>query len=62
MARQKKDTVEMAIEQEWYKQGSGVQINIMNISKVFKDCKVEMKQGKTVQEAIANAIVKYREN
>ena len=51
------------IEQEYYKQGHGVQINIMDITKVFRDCREDVTQnGLSLEMAVSNAIAKYRMN
>jgi hypothetical protein len=50
------------IEQEYYKQGNGVEINIMSIGKIYADVTAAVNGGKSLQDAMAEAIAKYRLN
>lgn len=60
MARKsKKDPVDVQIEQEYYKQAQGLQINIMDIPKLWKDCKAAIQGGTDLATAMQAAIKKY---
>lgn len=50
------------IERAWYRLASGVQVNIMNIGKVFADARAAMLTGATLDDAVTAAREKYREN
>lgn len=50
------------IEAEYYKQGSGVMVDIMDIGKIFRDVKLELAAGTPLPTAISAAIAKYRKN
>jgi len=54
--------VDKLIESTYYKYGSGVQIMIMDIPKIFREARVEMLTGKPIEEVIQNLIAKYRQN
>ena len=57
-----KKKLEKEIERLYYKNGDGVQINIMNIGKVFSDCTEAYNRGEDLETAVLAAIAKYREN
>jgi len=54
--------VDKLIERTYYRYGSGVQINIMDIGKIFNEARIEMLTGKPIEEVIQNLIAKYRQN
>lgn len=56
------DKLDKAIEQEYYRQASGVQINIMSIGKIYADCRAAIAAGETLESAMAKAVAKYRLN
>lgn len=56
------DKLDKAIEQEYYRQASGVQINIMSIGKIYADCRAAVAAGKALESAMAEAVAKYRLN
>tara|TARA_Y100000310_G_C20159437_1_gene568455 strand:+ start:201 stop:416 length:216 start_codon:yes stop_codon:yes gene_type:complete len=58
----KADKLDRDIEKAWYKQGFGVQINIMNIPKVFREVRAAVQGGQSIKDGVADAIKKYREN
>ena len=60
MARQTKQ--DKLIEQTYYKYGQGVQINIMDISKIFKAGRVALETGSDLDAAIQTAIAQLRQN
>jgi hypothetical protein len=53
---------EAAIEAAYYKFGYGIQINIMNLSKISAAGRAAAMTGASIEEAVANAITAYREN
>jgi phage gpG-like protein len=56
MAKKKANPLDAAIEQEYYKQASGKQINVMDISNVYIYCKQHIAAGKSLEVAMAEAI------
>ena len=55
--------LDKAIEQVYYRFGNGVQINIMDISKIYDDCRPAARQGiEALEAAMQTAIAKYRTN
>ena len=56
-----KKQLDKMVEQAYYKQGRGVQINIMDIGKLFKDVSEAYLAGQDLDEAV-KAIKKYRQN
>jgi len=50
------------IEQTYYRHGSGVQISILDISKVFADCRAAHAEGTDLDTAVLAAIARYRQN
>lgn len=50
------------IEQTYYRLGQGVQINIMDIGKVFAMGRAALKAGQDLDEAIKLAISHLRQN
>lgn len=57
-----KKQIDKLIEQTYYKYGSGIQIDIMNIQKVFDAGHAAYSAGQSLDDAIIAAIAKYREN
>ena len=57
-----KKQLDKMVEQAYYKQGRGVQINIMDIGKLFKDVSEAYLAGQDLDEAVKEAIKKYRQN
>ena len=57
-----KKQIDKLIEQTYYKHGSGVQIDIMNINKIFNAGHAAYSAGQSLDDAIVAAIAKYREN
>ncbi len=64
MARQTKQEKERdkLIERTYYKYGYGVQINVMDIPKIFKVGRVALETGADLDAAIQSAIVQLRQN
>lgn len=54
--------VEAKVEAAFYEVGFGVQINIMNLSKITKAGVDAYLAGADVKEAVANAVKQYAEN
>ncbi len=50
------------VETAYYKHGQGVQINIMDIPKVFSDAKVAVAAGLTIEESVVASIARLRRN
>lgn len=53
--------LDKAIEQAYYRLAQGKQIGIMDIPKVFKDCRLAITQGATLDQAMRAAILMYCE-
>lgn len=62
MAPNKDKKIEKAIEAAWYRLAQGVEIDVMNIPKVFAEAKVALKGGQDLDTIIVNLIAKYRAN
>ena len=64
MARMSK--AEKALEQEftatYSRLGDGVQVNIMDLSKIHNEAMEAVKNGASMDEAVTAAIKKYRQN
>jgi hypothetical protein len=58
----KKLKTDSAIEQAWYRLASGIQVNMMDIPKIFKECREAMQSGQSVEDVVKAAIAKYRLN
>ena len=59
-ARQKKDPLDAQIEQAYYKNCAGTQIDIMDISKLFADARAAVQAGGDLEQAVIAAIQKYK--
>jgi hypothetical protein len=65
MTKKAERALDKAIEQEWYRQGFGVQVDIMDIPKIFRDVRAAMLaggEGDVMKAAVAEAVKKYRKN
>ena len=63
MKKSKADKVlDKSIEQMWYKLASGVQVNIMDIPGIFRECRAGVLGGGNLEELVKGCIVKYRQN
>lgn len=51
--------LDILIEQEYYKQGQNVQINIMDISRIYADCRSAIGRGESLPDAMRSALDKY---
>lgn len=58
-AEKKLDSI---IEKEYYRQASGVQVSVMDIPDIFRCCRENMLEGKSLEESISIAIKVYRKN
>lgn len=61
-AKKASEALDKQIEAEYYKQGSGVQIPLLSIRDIFKECRAAVLAGGNLEEAVKTAIAKYREN
>jgi hypothetical protein len=61
-AKQVEKRLEKNIEQSYYRQAQGIQLNIFSIPKLFRDVKVAVNSGQVLDSAVADVIAKYREN
>ena len=50
------------IEQAYYKLGNEVQINMMDILKLYSESRASVAAGNSVEQAVGDAIAKYRLN
>ena len=55
------ERIDNAIEAAWYKHCSGVQVNIMDIGKIFKECRAALPRM-TIEDAVKAAAAKYSQN
>jgi hypothetical protein len=60
--RKKADPFDDAFNTAWSKQASGVQVNIMDMSKIFNECRASVAAGVSLEDAVNVCIVKYRKN
>lgn len=51
--------LDAAIEQEYYRQGHGVQVSIMDIPKIYTDCRAAVGRGEALADAMRAAVDKY---
>ena len=51
--------IDKLIEQEYYKQASGSQINIMDIPKVFAESRKAIANGAPVSQAVRASVLMY---
>lgn len=54
-----KDTLDKEIEQAYYRLSAGLMINIMDIPKVFAECRKAIEGGAVVDQAVRAAILMY---
>ena len=54
--------VEKDVETAFYKHSNGVQISVMDLGKITKAGKEAAKNGTSIEEAVKEAIAKYRCN
>ena len=54
--------LDRAIDQEYRRQGEGVQVDIMAIPRIFDDCRAAVVRGGSLELAVTDAISKYRQN
>ena len=62
--RTKRGKLEKALDKEiervFYKFGTGIQINMMDIPKIFDDAKIEHSAGVPIEQAMPAIIERYR--
>jgi len=61
MPRRKTDR-DRKIEQSYYAHGQGVQINVLDIPKIFQRGHAALDAGADLEEAIKAAIAEFRQN
>lgn len=54
--------LDQAISDQWAKHGSGIQINIMDIPKIFSRTRDDVASGMSVEDSIKNAVERHRLN
>lgn len=54
--------MEKEVEQMWYKIASGVQVNIMDIGKIFKRGVTALKEGRDLETELKACVVDFRQN
>ncbi len=62
MKKPSQKQLEKAVEQAWYKLASGVQVNIMDLGKIFDRGVAALKEGKDLDTEIKACIEEYRRN
>ena len=50
------------IERAWYRLASGVQVNIMDIPKIFRECRVAVLAGQPLDTIVQECIGRYRQD
>lgn len=54
--------IDSQIEAAYYRHGSGVRINIMDIPKVFTDARAKLAEGANLDAAMPEIVARYRQN
>ena len=67
MARRTKEQLaeaktEKQIESAWYRLASGVEVDIMDLGKIYRDAKLELADGASLDDAVKTQIARYRKN
>ena len=62
MTKREQNKLDKQIEQLYYRHGNGVQIDIMNINKLFSFCRQAAEVGTPLEQAVVAAIAIYRED
>ena len=62
MPMKKTRQIDIDIDKAWIRLAHGVQVNIWDIPKIFTECEKAMLGGKSVDDAVKDCIVKYRQN
>ena len=62
MTKKELKELDKKIERFYYQHGNGIQIDIMSISKVFADCQKAHLSGQDLEQAVIEAVAKYRLN
>lgn len=52
-------SLDAAIEREYYRQAQGVQVNIMDIGRIYADCRRDVALSMTLESAMRAALDKY---
>ena len=61
-AKQLAKRLDKEVEQAFYRHGSNIQFNVMDLSKVSGDTKTAVLAGGDIDEAMKVAVAKYRQN
>jgi maltose-binding protein MalE len=61
-AKKANKALDELVAQAYNRHGNNVQINIMDISNIYRDCKAAHAAGSTMDDAMITAIAKYRQN
>ena len=64
MARQSKaeKQLDKDIELAWYKMATDVQVSVMDIPNIFREARVAVRAGRTLEGVMAEIIARYRKN
>lgn len=57
-----KKALDAQIESFYYKHGQGVEISVMDITKLFNDCRKAYADAEDLEQAVIAAVAKYRKN
>lgn len=57
--KNKKNAVDLDIEQAYYKHAQGMQIGIMDIGKLYNDARAAVASGEDVEAAVVKGVEKY---
>lgn len=61
-AQKEEERLDQQIESAWYRLCSGVQVSIMDIPKIFRECREALTAGMSIDGAIIHVAEKYRQN
>ena len=61
-AKRRDDPIDHAIGQAWHRLMSGIQVSVMDIPKIFRDVKLEVAGGMSIEEAVMRVGARFQVN
>lgn len=61
-ARRRDDPVDKAIGEAWHRLMSGIQVSVMDIPRIFRDVKLEVAGGMSIEEAVMRVGARFQVN
>lgn len=56
------DKIDKQIEKAWYSLASGVQVNIMDIPRIFREVRAAVEGGANLEAAVTIVVAQFRRN